>query len=114
MKKIFTIIITLAFSSPLLADYMGGRTPVYTYGSKYIEFGIDNPPTDKTCNYFGRHLRFDATTPEGKNMYSMLLMAIASKRKVDVWFTPSTLPGTDHVDGCKGSNMATLVNIGVR
>jgi len=114
MKKILTLLTLLSIPMICSAEWLGGRTPSATYGAKFIEFGIDSPPADKTCSFFGRHMRFDATTPEGKNIFTMLMTAIATNRTIDIWYVPSDKPGTDHTTGCRGSSIATVTAIGLK
>lgn len=94
------------------AEFISGSTISKLYGSTSIKFGVDNAPSDTTCNYYGRHFYIDATNDGGKNMLSILLAAHLSGKKVDIWYRASTAPGTDETDGCTDSTIATITNIG--
>lgn len=100
--------------SPQLADdYSPQRTAKYLFGSDVVYFGVE-PQPEHTCDYYWRHLKFDATTPGGKNMLGILLAAMATDQKIDVWYKRSTVPGVDAIHGCKKENMAVLTEIGIR
>lgn len=108
------LILSLFFATTANAAWLGGRTPVYIFGSSTINFGILNPPYEKgLCSYYSRNFRFDATTEAGKNMLSILLAAKMANKKIDVWYTPSTAPGTNQTNGCAHSAMAVLNSIGI-
>ncbi len=111
MKKLFLLVLISTLGN---AEYLGGKTPKATYGATYIMFGIDSPPSATTCDNWGRQMRFNATTPAGKNMYSMLLTAIASKRKIDLWYSKSTKPGTNRLTGCGLEQLAIVTAMGIR
>ncbi len=66
-----------------------------------------------TCSNWGEHFRFDGSTPGGKNMLSVIMAAKMADKPVNVWYTDSTNPGTDHTNGCSGSAMSILQNIGI-
>jgi len=82
------------------------------YGADFVELAVSVPPAN-TCSLWGYHFRFDATTPGGKNMLSILLAAKIAGKRVDVWYTPSSAPGTDHTSGCNAGTAAVLTNIGL-
>lgn len=109
--KIFTIAIALS-SFSTHAAWTGSQQPRAMFGSKEIKFGVNNPPSD-TCNYFGRHFKFDATIPEGKNMLSIFLSALLSGKEIAIWYTPSTTPGTDQTNGCSEATLAVVSQIGI-
>lgn len=99
-------------SIPAYADYVGGVTPKKIYGNGLIRFGMDTPPAN-TCEYFGRHFEFDATTEGGKVLMSMLLAAHLSKQKLDIWYTPSSAPGDTHDENCvPNQTMAVITQLG--
>jgi hypothetical protein len=93
------------------AAYTGNQSVKKIFGSGSINFGVSAAPED-TCNYYGRHFTFDATTEAGKNMLSILLAAHLSKKEVDVWYTPSSVPSKTNEDGCTSSNMAVMFHVG--
>ena len=110
-KKLFIGALLVApFTSD--AAFFGSARIDKIYGSEIIRFGMQHAPTDKTCDYHGRHFQFDSTTDGGKAMLAILLTAHATKQKVYVWFDESTAPGTTHENGCTGNTMAQLTKIG--
>ncbi|MDH5325959.1 MAG: hypothetical protein OEZ68_00660 [Gammaproteobacteria bacterium] len=115
-NRILAALMALAlFTLPSIgrSEYAGNLTPLYLYGAKTMAFGVDLSVAN-VCNYFGRHFRFDATTPEGKNMLAILLTAISTKRKIDVWYTASTAPGTDNNSGCTFGALAVITSVGIK
>lgn len=112
--KIIIFMANLLFISTVNTAYLGGKTPLYIYGSKGIGFGIakNNLPKD-LCSYWGRQFTFDATTESGKNMLSILLAAKMANKKIDIWYRASKAPGTNQTNGCNGSSMAVLTMIGI-
>ena len=112
--KTLILIASLLFISTANAGYLGGKTPLYIYGSKTISFGIAKQNLPKNlCSFWGRHFIFDATTESGKNMLSILLAAKMANKKIDIWYRPSTAKGTNQTNGCNGNSMAVLTNIGI-
>ncbi len=112
MRKIFCLLIILAsFSSN--AAYIGNQTPSMMFGAGTIKFGVNGPPSD-TCDYFSRQFKFDATTESGKNILSIQLAAMMSKKEIDIWYTPSTTPGTTKDNGCIVGTLATINEIGIK
>ena len=107
------LILSLFFATTVNAAWLGEKTPIYIYGSSIVSFGIANPPSKDLCSYWSRNFRFDATTEAGKNMLSILLAAKMANKKIDVWYTPSTAPGTNQANGCAHNTMAVLTNIGI-
>lgn len=99
-------------SGSATADYAGALTPKHMYGAGSIKFGADSQPPG-TCVYYNRIFKFDATSEAGKNMFAILLSAVASGKKVDVWYTPSDNPGTTQANGCSESNLATVTQLGL-
>ena len=78
-----------------------------------IKFGVNNADTTNTCSIYGRHFQFDATTEGGKNMLSILLAASMAGKKINVWYTASSAPGTNNTNGCNDSSIAVLTQIGL-
>ena len=113
MKKMGISFVLILLSSLSWSDeYSGGHTIKKLYGSSYITFGIDNAPNDKMCNYHGRHLTFDATTDKGRNILSILLAAHLSGKNIDVWYIPSSAPGSDSGSGCAHATLAEVTQVG--
>ena len=111
-RKILLTIILL-FTNGATAEYAGWRTPSLIFGSEIIRFGVDNPPAD-TCDYFNRQFRFDATTEGVKNMLSILLAARLASKEIEIWYSPSSKPGTNHTNGCADTDIARVYHIGIR
>lgn len=114
MKKKLLVVYLALISTSANAGWAGDRTPVYMYGAQYIVFGVAGVPPSDTCSYYNRQFRFDGTTPTGKNLLSMLLAAKMGGKTIDIWYTPSTAPGTDHTNGCTESSLAVVNLIGIR
>ena len=113
MLKIIIICFIGLLSTQCHAGYLGSTTAIKMYGAGNIHFGVENGSKSNTCDNYGRSFKFDATTEAGKNMLSILLSASLAGKKVDLWFTDSTTPGTDQTNGCVTSTMATLTSIGL-
>ena len=114
MKTMILIASLLFLSTANATSYLGGKTPLYIFGSKAIYFGIakENLPKD-LCSYWGRNFTFDATTEVGKNMLSILLAAKMANKKIDIWYRASKAPGTNQANGCNHHSMAVLTMIGI-
>lgn len=72
--------------------------------------GLSTQPPN-TCSAWGAHVRFDHTTANGKAWLASLLMAHASGRQIDIWYTNSGTPGTTDA-AC--TSMAVLTGVRVR
>jgi hypothetical protein len=105
-----SVIFIMLVSINANAGYQGRVTIKMIFGASYIQFGTSASPTG-TCNYFGRYFRFNAATPTGQNMLAMLVAAELANKEVDLWYTDSSVAGTDHNNGCVQSNMATVYGI---
>ena len=114
MKKLLCFSILLSISSAALADYQANVTigRVFIANDGHVSFGT-TPQAPNTCNYYNVQFTFDSTTDGGKSMLSLLLSARMANTKIDVWYTASTLPGTDWTTGCNGSKMATATLVGL-
>jgi hypothetical protein len=111
--KIIIFITSLLFISTANASWLGDKTPKWIFANKIVYFGIDNPSTQKLCKYYSRNFKFNATTEAGKNMLSILLAAKMANKKIDIWYSPSKKPGTNHKNGCTPEMMAVVSNIGI-
>jgi hypothetical protein len=111
LKKIIMLLVILQVAF-LRAEFAGNKAPSMIYGSGNISFGINSPP-NTLCEYWGRYLTFDATTVEGKNMLTILLSAKMAGKNIDVWFLPSTVPGTTQANGCTRDSLGVLTQIGI-
>jgi len=103
------LLLPISFSSN--AGWAGNLEVKKMFGNSKIFFGVNTPPSD-TCDYHGRDFIFDATTEGGKNMLSMLIAAYMADKKVDVWYTSSSLPGTTDKNGCNRNTMAVMTQVG--
>lgn len=112
MMKTIALLISLLCIPIANANYLGGKVPIYIYGNSNISFGIKNPPLNYVCSYYSRNFTFDATTEAGKNMLSILLAAKMANKKIDIWYQPSSKPGTTHKNGCGGA-IAVVWAIGI-
>lgn len=114
MRKVLIGICALLMSSASYAAYIGQVTPTRMFGSNVILFGITETPPADTCTYFRRQFKFDATTPGGKNMLSILMAAKLANQKVDIWYAASPTANTTETDGCTSATVATISSIGIR
>lgn len=102
------------------AEYMGSVevrasfVGAYQLGesAQYAYFGAPSQPGD-TCDFWGRHWRFDATTKQGQAMHRVLLVAVSANKKVDVWYVSSPKQGTNHTNGCSPEFMAEVTALGL-
>ena len=106
-------LLLLIASESWALQYAGNQKPQLVYGSNQINFGVTTQPKG-TCVYFGRHFRFDATTPGGRNILTILLSAVASGKNVDVWYAHRPVPGKNQTNGCNEGNLAVVKYIGIR
>jgi hypothetical protein len=112
MLRIFIIVTVLFVPIYANAAFLADSRITLMYGSGNIMFGVNNAPTDSTCTYYNRHFTFDATTESGKNMLLIILAAQTARKKVTIWYTPSKAPGSNQLNGCNESTMATLTAVG--
>lgn len=115
MKRYVLTCFLLLLSPVVFSDYSGGHDVSRLYISKdgQVSFGT-SPQATNTCNYYNFHFKFDSSTAGGKSLLSLLLSAKLSKSKIDVWYSPSLNPGTNHTNGCSNANIANVSNIGIR
>lgn len=107
------IIFACMISTSASAGYLDDKIPKNIFGSGTIKFGIDGAPSD-SCDYHGRYFKFDATTAAGKNILSILLAAKMAGKGVNIWYTPSSTPGTNVTNGCSVNSLATVTEIGIK
>jgi len=69
------------------------------------------PQPANTCSNWGEHLTFDATTVQGKNWLAVFMTAKVSNRSVDVWYAPSSAPGTTQATSCNGAAISALQGV---
>lgn len=115
MNLVMIVVSILLFSSDYAAaEYIGGvefQNIMVDNGWCYVQVNED---VQNTCSYFNYRFRFDATTTQGKLMYSSLLMAKALKKNVEFWYTASSAVGTDENSGCTTTTMATAYAVAFR
>jgi hypothetical protein len=114
MKKLIVSMAALLASSSAFAGY--AIFPIDRYfvdADGDVYFGTSAALTG-TCNYFIDQFRFSGITPAGKNMLATLVAAKIAGASVTVWWTDSTLPGTNQTNGCNGNTMAIPTSIGIR
>lgn len=75
-------------------------------------FGTHPKPAG-TSSYYWRFFKFNATTPEGKNMLAVLLMAMDSTKKIDLWYVESTDAGKDETNGATEATLAKATCISI-
>jgi len=107
------IVFFSAFSFSANAGYVENVNVKSLYGSKFVSFGYDGPDLSDTCSFWNRRWRFDTTTDEGKTMLKILLTAVASNRKVILWYHTSAAQGTNHTNGCLPETLAVVYGIGI-
>jgi len=114
MKKILFGLALLSCTTSVFADYAYGLTVkrLYVQNNGHVSFGTE-PQADGTCNYYQFHFDFDSTTEAGKSMLSLLLSAKVSGAIIQVWYTPSTVPGEDFHNGCTIPAMAKVTHLGL-
>jgi hypothetical protein len=115
MKKLLLIlsVIGILTAGNVDASYITGAriTAQATFSDGYVHFQIENPPLGIICNHWGYSFRFDARGEGGKNMYKAITLAVTLGKTIEILFDDSTLPGTDHTNGCDSSKMAVATAI---
>jgi hypothetical protein len=113
MKRIlFFVVASLLFLNSAYADeYAGdlnvGRVHVV---NEVCRFGIIGT-AQNVCSSYNRHFQFSVTTNQGKLMLSMIIGAKLAGKKIAVWYTPSSVPGTNESTGCGDGTMAVLTQV---
>lgn len=77
-----------------------------------VYFGL-NPQPQNTCSNWAESIKLDASTPDGKLLYSTLLAAKAASKEIAVWYNESTAPGTNESTGCTGDTIAVMTGIAI-
>jgi hypothetical protein len=66
----------------------------------HVLFGVSQIPAH-TCNWYSTiQFDLDTTTPNGRTMYALLLLAKATGKPIDINYEDSTAPGTNETNGC--------------
>lgn len=109
-----TTLILLSISKVCFAAYVAnieiGR--IHTKSNGYVYFEIAGTPPADTCTWYRETFRFNGTSEAGKAMFSNLLASKASGSLIDIWYAPSSTPGTNQSNGCLESTIATVYGIG--
>lgn len=111
MKKLLPVaLLTSLLPGYAMANSYTDRIPerITIHESGRVMFGTSRQPGN-TCNNGSRYFRFDSSTEGGKAMLSTLLAAKATGSRVQIWYAPSTAPGTD----CNTSSMAVVTSLGM-
>ena len=72
----------------------------------------DAMPSD-TCSYWGFNYVMNTNSAAGKQMFSLLLSAKITGNFVELWYDPSSVPGSDHYSGCVPFTMAGITQVGL-
>ena len=114
MKRIIVLqvlLLILIVTSAYAENYAGklnvGRVHV---DNEICYFGIVGS-ADGVCSSYERHLKFGVSSNQGKLMYSIIVSAKLAGKKIDIWYTPSSTPGTNESTGCGPSTMAVLTQV---
>lgn len=99
-----------AFATQLFAGNLSINRVRLDSGNAYFR---TTPQPPETCSNWGEYIRFDPTTTAGKNFLSALLTAKASGKQIDVWYSPSSQPGTDQTNGCGAASISGLTGIAI-
>ncbi|MCX4028597.1 hypothetical protein H0A36_14045 [Endozoicomonas sp. SM1973] len=111
MKKLLLSAALVGLSSIASADYFHPVTINRITINDAVSIS-SGESIQNTCSYFGAKLKFDATTPKGKSMLSLVLLAKATGQPISVWYTPTTGTG-DENSGCNPGNLAVVNEVGM-
>ena len=78
----------------------------------YAYIGTDSQPAN-TCSNFGEYFKFDNKTEAGKAFLSTLLTAKASGKLVEIWYSDSTVLGSNQDNGCNDSTLSNLSGVSI-
>jgi hypothetical protein len=115
MKNSILLMIGLLATGNAFAEdlYRTALVSNYSIGTdQEVAFGTTTA-LDGTCSFYGDRFHFDGETELGKQRLMTLLAAKATGLQVRVWYTPSTVPGTNQDTGCTYDTMAKLGSIGL-
>jgi len=112
--KKFISIYFLLLSTSAAAGFSGSVSikDLYSGADGIVRFASTNQPAG-TCDHWGWHLQFDASTSGGKTMLSTLLASKQAEKEVNIWYTDSSAPGTSQTNGCSAESMATLTGVSI-
>lgn len=115
MKSYLIAIVSTIFFSFISCDVMAGSgggkvARVRTDTDGTVLFGITSPSGQPpgTCTFYGDIVKFETTTPGGKNYLAMLVAAKVTGAQISIWYTDSDKPGTKETNGCNEDSIATL------
>jgi hypothetical protein len=102
----------LAATNVRADDYLAVAQIIYIRShATWTYLGVTSAPAATTCDSWGEQFSFDHTTVDGKVYLTKLLAAQMANRAVDLWFLPSTAPGTAP---CVPAVMAKLTGVRTR
>jgi len=104
----------LLFSLPISAAEWAGNLEVrrlFNDDRGNVFFGTSSQPAH-TCQFFSTYFTFKLTNPPAERLFDTLMAAKLSGSSVDVWYEPSTAPGTNQNNGCTESAVSKLTGIG--
>ncbi|MCI5144902.1 MAG: hypothetical protein D3923_05085, partial [Candidatus Electrothrix sp. AR3] len=102
------------FSNYAAAEYIGNvEFQKIFVDNNWCYVQVDDDVSN-TCSYFRYRFKFNATTSQGKLMYSALLMSQALKKKIDLWYTASSAVGTNETNGCNPTSIAEAYAIAIQ
>ncbi len=61
-----------------------------------------------TCEHYGDRLKLSLANDAGRAIYSALLSAKIANKPVNLNYTNSSTPGTNHTNGCAPATMAEI------
>lgn len=110
--KIFSVCLSVGLSSLAYAENYAGDLSVgrVHLDNEICYLGITGS-IDGVCSSYDRHLKFSVSSNQGKLMYSLIVGAKLAGKKIDIWYTPSSTPGTNESTGCGPSTMAVLTQV---
>jgi hypothetical protein len=78
-----------------------------------IFFGVSQIPAH-TCNWYSTiQFTLDTTTPSGKAMLTVLVLAKATGKPIDISYEDCIAPGTNETNGCNSQTMSVVDAIGI-
>jgi len=113
LKKITTMMIlgllaTSTANAGWVANLKVEKILLYSDGSYYVRF--DKKPED-TCRYWSFDFKVPANEDKKGLLFKALTLARMTGQKVNIGYTSSSRPGTDHNSGCGASTIAILFQV---
>ncbi len=99
----------MSSASSVFADYYPAISisGIHVAGNTALIYTTQDVSTN-TCSYYGAKFKFEHSTPAGKNMFNLILLAKTTGTPISVWFTPSEVPQHDETGNCVISNLAVM------